>query len=309
MRRRALLIHDEWTEAEIQSPYLVMEALEDGFNFSLSANALQYKLIEGGDWINLPARTQLPVNMSKGQKIWLKGSNMTIAEENGIGIFSTTGKFNLSGNCFALLYGDNMDYSAAAPDYCFKNLFKGTSVVNVSSGFLPCKTLGYRCYYNMFSGCPYLETAPSIPAETLAVGCCGYMFYNCPSLTRAPKLPALNLANGCYDSMFRTCTNLIQAPELPATTIVRDCYMGMFYNCTSLETAPDLLASRIDMNSYNTMFYGCSKLSYVKCLVMYSTDITNGMQKWLNGVAATGTLVKAAGSALTAPEGWTVVEI
>ena len=60
------------------------------------------------------------------------------------------------------------------------------------------------------------------------------------------------------------------------------------------------------------MFYGCTKLKYIKCL---ATDIsaTNCTYNWVNGVASTGTFVKAAviESWTTGdsgiPTGWTVL--
>jgi hypothetical protein len=59
------------------------------------------------------------------------------------------------------------------------------------------------------------------------------------------------------------------------------------------------------------MFYGCNKLNYIK---MLATDISARycLTKWVNGVATTGTFIKA--SSMTSlpsgvngiPSGWTV---
>ena len=59
------------------------------------------------------------------------------------------------------------------------------------------------------------------------------------------------------------------------------------------------------------MFNGCTSLNYIKCL---ATDIStfNCTSNWVNGVASTGTFVKA--SSMTSwttgvkgiPSGWTV---
>ena len=60
------------------------------------------------------------------------------------------------------------------------------------------------------------------------------LFSDCTGLTSAPDLPAAELAEHCYQNMFRGCTSLTKAPTLPATELAAWCYFGMFYGCTSL---------------------------------------------------------------------------
>ena len=113
--------------------------------------------------------------------------------------------------------------------------------------------------------------------------------------------------------MFNGCTSLTTAPKLPANTLVDDCYQYMFYKCTSLTTAPELPANTLVDGCYQYMFYKCTKLNYIKCLAtdISATNCTNG---WVNGVASTGTFVKAAGMTSWTtgtsgiPIGWTVEE-
>ena len=121
-------------------------------------------------------------------------------------------------------------------------------------------------------------------------------------------LPATTLIRACYYCMFWGCSSLIMAPVLPATTLADYCYQAMFSGCTSLITAPELLASTMSYYCYSNMFYNCSQLNYIKCL---ATGTLNGISGWLQGVAATGTFVKAAGviwpeGASGIPSGWTV---
>ena len=85
--------------------------------------------------------------------------------------------------------------------------------------------------------------------------------------------------------MFMSCTSLAEAPALPAETLVQGCYELMFSNCTFL-----------------------SKIT------MLATDISasNCLEKWVNAVAANGTITKAASATLPEgvngiPTGWTVV--
>ena len=87
------------------------------------------------------------------------------------------------------------------------------------------------------------------------------LFGDCASLTKAPALPATSLNNYCYSTMFAGCTSLKEAPELPATTLAERCYQEMFSGCQSLKEV------RISATT---------------------TTATDALNKWLNGVSATG---------------------
>ena len=118
------------------------------------------------------------------------------------------------------------------------------------------------------------------------------LFNRCSGLTDASNLvlPATTLSPYCYYRMFYGCTSLTTAPELPATTLVEACYCGMFRQCKSLITAPELPATLLVANCYDSMFYDCKKLNYIKCLAINN----NGTSNWVDGVASSGTFVKAA---------------
>ena len=142
-------------------------------------------------------------------------------------------------------------------------------------------------YRGMFSGCTSLVTPPELPATSFkSFRCYEEMFKGCTSLATAPALPVTELTIGCYANMFKDCTSLPTAPELPAEVLVRDCYYGMFENC--------------------------SKLNYVKCLVKEVNDSAN-LNRWLYGVASSGTFVKSAqasnwpAGSSGIPEGWAVI--
>ena len=85
----------------------------------------------------------------------------------------------------------------------------------------------------------------------------------------------------------------------------------MFNGCTSLTTAPELPAITLAESCYHSMFSGCTSLNYIKCL---ATDITASFctDKWVNGVASTGTFVKKSNMTYWStgysgiPKGWTV---
>ena len=139
------------------------------------------------------------------------------------------------------------------------------------------------------------------------------LFNTCTGLTSAENLvlPATTLAESCYNHMFKNCTSLTTAPALPATTLATYCYSNMFDGCTSLTTAPELPATTLVTYCYNYMFYGCRKLNYIKCLAknISASKCTNS---WVNGVASTGTFVKASSMTSWAtgtsgiPSGWKI---
>ena len=203
--------------------------------------------------------------MPAGSKIMFKSTNPSISSSYGIGTFSSTGKFNISGNIMSMLYGDDFidKNDLTGKDCVFRELFYYcTNVVEAHRLILPATTLAYSCYQAMFEGCYSLTTAPALPATTLASDCYQYMFNNCTSLVNAPVLPAATLAERCYYGMFSYCTSLVSAPALPATTLARGCYYDMFYDCSSLNN-----------------------------IVMLATDISASscLTDWVYGVASTGT--------------------
>lgn len=127
---------------------------------------------------------------------------------------------------------------------------------------------------------------------------------------------ATTLVSGfTFNSLFESCTGLTDASNLilPATTLADWCYYQMFYYCTSLTTAPELPATTLTEGCYAVMFGYCSNLNYIKCL---ATDISANdcTTYWLDGVASSGTFVKAAGmngwttGSSGIPENWTVVD-
>lgn len=203
-------------------------------------------------------------------------------------------------------------------DECYYAMFEGCTSLTQASA-LPAMELAWECYDNMYRETAITE-APALPATTLVYSCYYGMFWDCASLVTAPVLPATTLAKDCYEYMFYMCTSLVNAPELPATTLQEGCYVCMFYGCTSLETAPELPAPVLVPSCYSYMFCNCSNLNYVKCLAtdLSANDTPNDWQRatnqWLDGVAATGTFVKAEGmndwtiGTGGIPEGWTISE-
>lgn len=274
---------DKWvcesaTPIDYSSQYLTIESLEDGNVISFTADntsitrTISASTDDGATWTEYTSSTggtQI-ATLNTGEKVLLKGLDSAYSYNH----FTSSDEVEVYGNIMSLLYGDNFSgQTTLTESRTFPTLFMGCKVIFAENLILPATTLTQYCYYNMFRGCTSLTTAPELPATTLANNCYGYMFYGCTSLTTAPVLPATTLAYGCYGYMFYNCTSLTTAPQLSATTLVDGCYQYMFA--------------------------GCSSLNYIKCL---ATDIsaTQSTVYWLNGVASTGTFVKA--SNMT---GWT----
>jgi len=252
--------------------------------------------------------------------------------------------FDIYGNLLSLQYGSAFNGQTTLRNtskQAFGYTFKGTNVVDASNLKLPALTLSTGCYQAMFQGCVLLESAPELPATTVAQSCYRSMFAQCASLVNAPALPATNLSGKteCYRAMFFDCTSLVNAPELPATTLGQGSYCQMFYHCVRLVIAPELPATSIYQETYlqmfrnctslttvpailatsasggsscHRMFTGCTSLNYVKCLLTNRAG-KNVTFEWLNGVAATGTFVKAPNASWDSgvsgiPTGWTVID-
>ena len=245
------------------SNYLTIESLEDSLEINFNSknnNKLKYSL-NGETWRELNGKIS---GVKQGEKVYFKANNLSV--NDGIGTFTVSKKFNLSGNVMSMLFGDEAEGKTDLTGYytCFMELFKNcTQLVKVSKNFLPATTLADWCYYKMFDGCTLLVQVPELPATTLATYCYHAMFLNCSSLVQAPTLPATTLAEGCYDSMFAGCTSLVTAPALPATTLADGCYKYMFSRCNSMKNTPVLSATTLAKECYKYMFNNCNNLENI----------------------------------------------
>ena len=228
--------------------YLTFIANEDGtFKFSgvTTAHTLSYSLNSGVTWTTLASNTDTPTIRS-GETIMWKGE-LTPDTNKGIGKFSSTASFDVSGTPMTLIYGNNTSKqnSLSGKTSAFYGLFSNcTKLMGAEELELPATKLASYCYRNMFQGCTMLTTVPQLPATALGNNCYDGMFMGCTSLTTVPSdlLPDTTLASNCYESMFADCTKLANVPQLPSTTARYGCYYGMFSGCTSLTTVQnDLL--------------------------------------------------------------------
>lgn len=252
--------------------YLTFTARESNASFAFVGAAVDnvtnepmYSVDSGNTWQTLASGTHT-VAIGIGETILFKGTmNPNPDEYLGIGTFTTSSQFDISGNIMSLLYGDNFDTqrSLSGFDMAFAALFAGTPVVNANKLSLCATTLSSDCYSSMFSNCTRLVRTPDLNATTLADSCYAGMFSGCTMLTHAQEvLPATTCASYCYTMMFYGCTHLTKAPELKATTLAESCYGSMFEQCTSLVKAPELNATAMSDMCYQSMFKGCTALTY-----------------------------------------------
>lgn len=183
---------------------------------------------DGVNWTSVTSSNSYPVlaTLNTGDKLLIKGNNASYTDSGWHrNTFYSDDNYIVYGNIMSLIYGDNFmgqTEFVAGTQGVFTHLFyKSYYLESAENLVLPCKTLVYGCYYNMF--------------------------YYCESLVQAPKLPATTLADYCYDDMFAYCTSLTTAPELPATTLEGECYYYMFYYCYQMSyvkcLATDISAS------------------------------------------------------------------
>ena len=227
----------ETGEHDYSKDYLTFEALENTtFTFTKrgSGNDIQYSLDNGTTWTTLASDTASPT-VNKGSSIIWKCNRS--AGSSGIGTFSSTGKFNASGNVSSILQSNNFVIFGDNPGFTnsLQKLFNGcTTLINTENLCIPFTTLwGLDCY-EMFKNCTNLVTAPKIlPATTLQQGCYWYMFYGCTSLIKAPELPATTLSQSCYREMFRDCTSLNYIKCLATDISATSCTTWWVYNVAS----------------------------------------------------------------------------
>ena len=287
-----------------QPNYLCFTALESGtFSFTIGTNIstryysyVEYSTDNCVTWVktNNVDSTQIVVTtptVAAGDKVYWRGSGIYVSNyfnNNRFSQFSSTGKFDASGNIASLCGLNNFDtWEVTATECQFAWLFSGTQVVDAGDLILPKFTKDrpyYHCFENctellvmpdipnqdtlysesfiaMFWGCSKLVSAKSLPATTLASGCYSSMFYGCSSLTTPPLLQATVMESSCYLQMFYNCISLTSAPALNSTSLASNCYRGMFSGCISLTTAPTLPATTLAERCYQGMFSGCKSLT------------------------------------------------
>lgn len=277
--------------------YLWFEPLDKAARFKFTKNQpndvdIEYSL-DGENWNYLPSGEASPL-IEVGDKIYWRGElgvqtyhwndDEVLLDDCGIGTFAVTevgtgqspAKFKVGGDVNSILTYDFYKlYDLTPYQYAFFNLFKQSTVFDISEMVFRNIKLSHYCY--------------------------GLMFNTCLSLTNMiDELPSTQLAGKCYYSMFNNCTAIKNAPELPATDLKEYCYHWMFRGCLSLEHAPRLVAQNLTMNQsscYLKMFEGCRNLKKVYLDVInvdaevFQHINSSPFGDWLKNVAVCGVVV------------------
>ena len=169
--------------------YLTFVAIEDGtFSFSGADDyVIQYSTNYGVSWSSPSSSVTTPTIHSGETVIW-KGVDSSDGWL-GIGVFSSSGGFNVQGNVMSVIYGDN-----------FKD----------RKSFYT-KSLGlFAAFNSLFKGCTHLYSAENLQMPAIRLEEFEYsdMFYGCTSLTKSPVLPAPRFCLCNYEMMFLNCTSL-----------------------------------------------------------------------------------------------------
>ena len=275
-------------------------------------------------------------------KIYLRGiNNNTWSTQNTVGnfIFNNGSNINLGGNILTLLDKDVTKFeNKRLPDYCFANLFKGsTAIYDASQLKLTPKLSSIGLYQSMFQGCSQMVTSPQkIYLTDMSKDCCRTMFYKCSSLVNIPETWCYNvtelgyyvytssvsktwkLAENCFMSCFRE-TAIKKLPQLPATKLANLCYAYMFAGCKGLTKQEGWYLPCESFNTkqtngcYNYMFMNCTKL--IKIATRQSNISSDYNFNWLKNITTKGTLFMKKGSTQTTfessvkPANWTVSKV
>lgn len=222
-----------------------------------------------------------------GQKILWKATYTFVEEPEvpGIGLFYSSGDYNISGNILSMVAGDN---------------FTTVDIDDLNTTYLLYGTFGLVNYQVLHKDATQ-GTFNTIPGPV-----------DCSNLVLLPKHDGFE-----YYMTFQCCGKMTTAPKLAVTELVGGDYMYMFAGCESLTTAPVLPATILASSCYHGMFSGCKNLNNV---TMLATDISaeRCLSQMLPEVSATGTFNKAPGVEIPTatednnytgiPAGWTVVD-
>ena len=252
--------------------YLRFTAIEDGtFQYP---KALEYSLDNGSTWVSLAANTATPTVQAGNDIIW-RG---TYTPGNAMNNFSSTAKFNASGDVRSIVFGENFENKNLGSYGAYSMFRDNVNIVSAYNLILtdPSSSSQVNVYRRMFQGCTSLVEAPKSLPTLLAVASCQQMFYNCSSLITAPQLQATTLTTGCYQEMFYGCSSLVTPPpSLPATVAASSCYASMFYNCSALTSTPTISATTLASSCYQSMFYGCSSITSLNFTLPCTTLAAN----------------------------------
>lgn len=272
--RRRLL----YAKPKEQPNYLCFTALESGtFTLTIGANLntanlsyVEYSL-DGRNWVktnnvNSTTITITTPTVNAGDKVYWRGSGVRNcatreASTNNKGIFSSTCKFDISGNIVSYLFGKKCQ-NAALAYRAFVGLFINcTNLVNAQDLEIDPATTTYDDFAYLFYGCTSLLTSPNLSKIPINEYIFFGMFQGCTSLVATSELSQTSLMRNCYTDMYRGCTALTSANSIQARSFPIQACMDMYHGCTSLVSTAAMIVDDAALNAFANMYQGCTLLT------------------------------------------------
>ena len=301
-----------WQKSTSIHDYLCFTALEAGqFTLTIPAAVTPTYLSyvewskDGRTWNhtdNTSEAVTIDVQVASGEKVYWRGSGkrMTMGSyvDGRASYFSSTCRFDASGNLMSLLTDDFANVTTWSPSYTFASLFKGcTTLISAKDMVLTLTTLPSSMFIMTFNGASSMVSALTMDITDAGDNCFNSAFQGCSALTDISglKMTLGQLRTKVLYYTFRSCTGLVTPPPISftsfATSSSENC-LGMFYDCSSLESSFPLLPTTLVSKCYYAMFNNCRKLASVKCL---ATDLsaTNCIYVWLANTSSTGVFIQA----------------
>ena len=184
----------------LKQPFTLNAIESSSFKFNpknsmtFASGLLEYSLDSGSTWVVM-TDSNTPI-IQAGNKIMFRGECVSTFE--GIGTFSSSGKYSVEGNTMSLLYRNNFSGQTSLNNKTLTKLFvNSTNLISAENMKLPATTLVQECYSQMFYNCANLEIAPELPAATLVNICYYQMFRNCYKLNKITCLATDISAHNC----------------------------------------------------------------------------------------------------------------
>ena len=221
--------------AQLKYNYTGISSFETDYS-SIITKTIDINKLYKNEYFSITAKSSVQVSLNSNTKLsseltyvsfdkytWQKLTTITIpanatAYFKGYNVFSNSidnyynRLFNfsganssiiISGNILSLQHGDN--FKDKDNSVILYNGFQNVNQLFSAKNLVLPSTVRVESYYQMFSGCAYLEYGPELPATTLYAHCYYAMFDNCSNLKETPKLLAKNVVQSCYSGMFANC--------------------------------------------------------------------------------------------------------
>lgn len=156
-----------------------------GYSTWLTSKKIYCSKDNGSTWIELtPTDAGTTINVDAGDKLIFSGNNTSYGITNASCRFSdSTAYFKAYGNIMSLVSGSGFEViTTLTGSWNFRSLFNGSHIIEAKDLILPATALTEGCYYDLFSNCTNLTSAPKLLAKNIPSDAYYGMFYNCSRL-------------------------------------------------------------------------------------------------------------------------------